>query len=167
VLIQIGEALQAAHEAGVVHRDLKPGNVILTVSPEGDPDQVKVLDFGTAKIFGPEETTELSTQGFTFGTPQYMSPEQLSGDPLDHRTDLYSFGILAYELLTGAPPFSGGFVEVAKAHLGQEPTAPSEAAGRGDVPAELDDVVLQCLAKASRERFMHAGLLLEALRVIR
>jgi serine/threonine-protein kinase len=166
VLAQIAEALQAVHEAGVVHRDLKPTNVVLTVGPDDNPDHVKVLDFGMAKIFGPEETTSLSTMGFTYGTPKYMSPEQISGEALDHRSDQYSLGVIAYELLTGEVPFDGKMVEVMEAHLKQQPEPPSEVADREDISAELDDLVLRCLAKRAEERYLNAAHLLEALRAL-
>jgi serine/threonine-protein kinase len=162
VLSQVAGALAAAHQAGVIHRDLKPSNVVLIPEGDGQKDLVKVLDFGMAKILKADETTSLSIPGATYGTPEYMSPEQISGEPLDHRTDVYSFGILAFELVVGRPPFVGSMVDVMDAHLTREPEAPSRASD-GAVPSGLDALVNRCLEKGPDSRFQDAGALVEAL----
>ncbi len=124
IALQISEALAAAHEAGVVHRDLKPENVFLLERPD-DPEFVKVLDFGIAKVnlgeVGGEQLTKLGT---VFGTPQYMSPEQAAGQTVDHRADLYTVGVLLFEMLTGAQPFTDeDMVKVLKKQI-EEPPPP-------------------------------------------
>ena len=105
---QILDALRDAHAKGIVHRDLKPENIVLC-SDEGEPDMVKVLDFGIAKLTGPDEELgalrTLTIQGYVLGTPQYMSPETITGDTVDARADLYAVGMLLYEMLTGSHPF--------------------------------------------------------------
>src|SRR5688572_10935872 len=140
---QILSALRYAHRSGVVHRDIKPHNVI--VDPEG---VVKVTDFGIARA-GASQMTE---EGAIIGTAQYLSPEQARGAPVDQTSDLYSTGIVLYELLTGTVPFTGDTpVEIAMKHLQQTPAPPSSH--RPEVPRDLDYVVLRALAKDPAERY--------------
>ncbi len=140
---QILAALRYAHRHGIVHRDIKPHNLL--VGPEG---RLKVTDFGIARA-GPSQMTEA---GAIIGTAQYLSPEQARGADVDQRSDIYSLGIVLYELLTGVVPFSGGTpVEVAMKHLSAIPEPPSRK--RPDVPRELDLVVLRALAKTADERY--------------
>ncbi len=161
---QILEALAHAHEHGVIHRDLKPDNVML-VEKDGH-HQVKLLDFGLAKI---TETQldggkQLTTAGAVFGTPRYMSPEQASGEPTDRRADLYSAGVMLFELLSGRPPFAGAStVDVLRMHL-TSPAPPLELEGvdLGQLRA-LDAVVQRAMAKSPKERFQDAGSFREAL----
>jgi len=155
LMAQVCGALAEAHSVGLIHRDVKPANVILC-ERGGTPDVAKVLDFGLVKQIGPAEadaSTESSTVNHIVGTPLYLSPEgMISPHTLDGRADLYSLGCLGYMLLTGAPPFVGAsVVEVCGHHLHSEPVPPSERA-RGGVPADLERVILRCLKKSRDER---------------
>ncbi|MFH8800821.1 serine/threonine-protein kinase [Streptomyces sp. NPDC017936] len=154
----IADALAHSHAQGLIHRDIKPSNVMLT-SDGG----VKVLDFGIAKVVA-ETTTRLTATGMTVGTPAYLSPEQLTGQPVDGRSDQYSTGCLLYELLTGRPPFVGDSpFAVMHQHMSQEPVAPSRL--RPQIPAAVDDLVLRTLAKDREERLGTAREMREALAV--
>ena len=143
---QILSALRFAHRNGIVHRDIKPHNVL--VDAEG---RVKVTDFGIARA-GASQMTEA---GSIIGTAQYLSPEQARGTQVDQTSDLYSLGIVLYELLTGTVPFTGDTpVEIAMKHLSATPEAPSVK--RADVPHSLDMVVLRALAKDPADRYQSA-----------
>jgi eukaryotic-like serine/threonine-protein kinase len=144
---QILSALRFAHRNGIVHRDIKPHNVI--VDGEG---RVKVMDFGIARAGAASQMTEA---GSIIGTAQYLSPEQARGAPVDQTSDLYSTGIVLYELLTGSVPFTGETpVEIAMKHLSQAPVPPS--AHRPETPRDLDYVVLRALAKDPADRYHSA-----------
>ncbi len=151
ILVQLTDAVGCAHTHGVIHRDLKPGNLIL-VEHRGQPDFVKVLDFGMAKILGQQASDgpPLSRAGAIMGTPTYMAPEHIIGRTVDGRADLYAIGCIAYEMLTGRPPFTGKPMEVADAHLSRTP-APTRATVV-DIPAALDELVLRCLEKSPDKR---------------
>jgi eukaryotic-like serine/threonine-protein kinase len=143
---QILAAVGFAHKHGIVHRDIKPHNVL--VSPEG---RLKVTDFGIARS-GASQMTEV---GSIIGTAQYLSPEQARGAPVDQTSDLYSVGVVLYEMLTGQVPFTGDTpLEIAMKHLSEVPKPPSEL--RPDVPHDLDSVVLRALAKDPAERYQSA-----------
>jgi hypothetical protein len=154
IVAQIADALAASHERGVVHRDLKPDNIFL-ITRDGNPDFVKVLDFGLAKLTTvsgavPTYTTDA---GMIMGTPYYMSPEQCEGRAeLDHRTDVYSLGVILFEMLTGQVPFAGeGYGEVMTKHI----SMPPPAAGRfvPDLPIALEAILSRVLAKDPDARF--------------
>lgn len=162
VLTQVGEALMEAHAMGYIHRDLRPRNVFLS-RRRGREGFVKLLDFGLAKLVEREGEAASTSLGMTFGDPHYMSPEQAQGSAFDRRADIYAMGVIAYEMLLGAPPFTGKKVfDVLTAHLEQDPPPPSQR--RPEVPAWLDAIVLRMLAKRPDDRFVTVYRLVEALR---
>jgi tRNA A-37 threonylcarbamoyl transferase component Bud32 len=158
VLVEVVDALSAAHAMGVVHRDIKPDNVMLSGR------HALVTDFGVAKAVS-EATgrNKLTTVGVALGTPAYMAPEQASADPhLDHRVDIYAVGAMAYELLTGQPPFTGGTAnEILAAHVTRLPE--TVTARRPAVPAQLGMVIMKCLEKRPADRWQSAEDLLAQL----
>ena len=167
ILEDVAQALERAHAAGIVHRDIKPGNILLTGS------SAVVADFGIAKAVQkhtagapiPLRTpTDLTLEGFSLGTPKYMSPEQFAGDAAaDHRLDLYAVGVVAYEMLAGAPPFSGATPSaLARAHIAERPVPLKHR--RADVPPALEALILKCLEKDPDLRPSNASALLRALR---
>jgi len=148
---QVADALVAAHALGLVHRDLKPENVFLEKTPAGD-DRAVVVDFGLAFIAGDAVRGRMTQQGRAIGTPDYMSPEQCTGDALGPPSDVYSFGCMLYEMLTSAPPFAGRKESPAYLHLLEPVRPPREARPDLSIPNELDDLVVRMLAKAPEER---------------
>lgn len=154
---QIAAALAAAHDGGIVHRDVKPANVL--VSKQGI---ARLVDFGAAKVLG----TELTKEGLVLGTVAYMSPEQTSGGTVDHRTDLWSLGVVLYEMLTGRRPF-GGESDGALIHAIRHDEPERIERLRSDVSEALSEVVARCLAKAPAHRYADARALLEDLESIR
>ncbi len=164
VLGQLVYAVHHAHSRGVLHRDLKPDNLLLC----GDDETLKVLDFGVAKIVAADhsDSVVLSSTNLVYGTPKYMSPERASGVGNDPRTDLYSIGCIAFELVVGATPFTGPASEVIKAHLSKPPAIPSEVRPALGIPAELDAVIGKCLAKKPEQRWQTAADLYAALQKV-
>src|SRR5262249_21034061 len=162
-LRQISAALREAHAIGLIHRDIKPGNVMIC-ERGGIHDVAKLLDFGLVLPQGSDPADEKLTQeGAIAGTPAFMSPEQAGGQDLpDARSDIYSVGALAYYLLTGKPPFAGrsGFRMLA-AHLYEQPEPVTKH--RPEVSADVEAVVLRCLAKDPTDRFQDAESLESAL----
>ncbi|MFB7616951.1 protein kinase [Kitasatospora sp. NPDC056181] len=149
IIAGVLEALAYSHRHGIVHRDIKPANVIITTT-----GAVKVMDFGIARALTGTASTMTQT-GMVMGTPQYLSPEQALGKPVDHRSDLYAAGCMLYELLTLRPPFTGDTpLSVVYQHVQDMPVPPSQANPR--VPAGLDPLVLRSLAKNPDDRFQDA-----------
>ncbi|MGW2543355.1 protein kinase domain-containing protein [Kitasatospora sp. NPDC001574] len=149
IIAGVLEALAYSHRHGIVHRDIKPANVIITTT-----GAVKVMDFGIARALTGTASTMTQT-GMVMGTPQYLSPEQALGKPVDHRSDLYAAGCMLYELLTLRPPFTGDTpLSVVYQHVQDMPVPPSQANPR--VPAALDPLVLRSLAKNPDDRFQDA-----------
>ena len=146
--IQIARAMAVVHDAGLIHRDLKTSNIFLAQRRDGE-EIVKLLDFGIAR---PEEGSELTATGVALGTPSYMSPEQVRNTVVDRRSDIYSFGVLLFKLLTNRLPFAGDAIQVAMAHCLTPPPTPSEIAPDADISLELDWIVLRALAKDPAER---------------
>jgi serine/threonine-protein kinase len=150
---QLCRGLAAVHEAGIVHRDIKPPNIM--VLPNG---VVKLMDFGIARAAGGDEPGD----GSTVGTPYYMSPEQARGDAVDERSDIYAIGVVLYEMFTGARPISGATpAEVMRRHLSVEPKPVTDL--RPDLPAILERLIAACLAKSPERRPPSASDLADAL----
>src|SRR5215213_2799816 len=159
LMLQISAAVEAAHEAGIIHRDLKPGNIFLVQRPDS-PYIVKVLDFGIAKIAADDGefsvVDTLTGTGVMIGTPRYMSPEQCDGAQLAPASDVYSLGVILYEMLTGQTPFTGvSPLALALQHSSEIPRPPRELVAT--IPPALEGVVLHTLAKGADERPADAG----------
>lgn len=160
IMRQAGQAIAAAGESGLVHRDIKPENLLLTRK-----GQVKVADFGLCRTTSGQKL-ELTQEGVTLGTPMYMSPEQVQGRELDHRSDLYSLGVTYYHLLAGSPPFvADTAIALALKHVREIPV--SLAVHRPDLPAELVALVMKLLDKDPGRRYASAGEMLRDLSRIR
>jgi serine/threonine-protein kinase len=162
---QITGALRAAHALGIVHRDLKPENVML-VNKAGDPDFVKVLDFGIAKVPIGERTSEdskpITKAGMVFGTPEYMPPEQALGQSVDSRADLYSLGVIMYEMLAGRRPFGGeSEVSVLGQQLSRSAPPVSKRAPGAYIPPSIDTFVKKMLHREASRRFQTADQILD------
>jgi serine/threonine protein kinase len=183
IIRQIAGALAAAHAAGVVHRDLKPDNVFLVGDTRDGPSSdapgrgrslamlgrdadVRVVDFGAAKIVG---SSRITRTGVVFGTPHYMSPEQASGQPVDHRADVYALGVIMYEMFTGRVPFEADtYMGVLTQHMFVQPVPPSQVSEAARELGALEEITLVCLEKKPEDRFGSMNDLVEAVdRVVR
>jgi serine/threonine protein kinase len=169
---QISHALEAAHHSGVIHRDLKPDNIFLLVKPgrrdlvklvsdnqwtterEQSFDFVKVLDFGIAKTLVPDELVAETVQGAVFGTPEYMSPEAARGEDVDHRADVYSLGVILFDMLCGRPPFEAPqSSEVLSMHINTPPPSPREFAPHREITESAENVILRAMQKDPNKRY--------------
>lgn len=179
IVAKVSRGLSAAHASGVVHRDLKPENIVLldaqaaasgagedhALGKKGSDEDVRVVDFGAAMLAG---ATRLTKAGIVFGTPHYMSPEQAAGNPVDHRADIYSLGVIMYEMFTGKVPFEGDtYMGVLTQHLYVRPVPPSKVLPASTLGA-LEAVILRALEKRPEERHQSMDELEEAVsRVLR
>ena len=157
ILLQVCDALEAAHREGIVHRDLKPDNIFI-LNAEGQRDTVKLLDFGVAKLlYSSSSDGDISLQtmeGSVVGTPAYMSPEQAGGSAVDHRSDIYSLGAIMYELFTGQRVFEArSFGEFVLKHLQAIPVPPRDLDGIPPLPGGLEAIILTCLEKKPEHRY--------------
>ena len=147
--LEIARAVACVHDSGLIHRDLKVSNVFLARRRDGQ-EICKLLDFGIARA---EDSSELTETGVTLGTPSYMSPEQIRNANLDRRSDIYSFGVVLFKLLTGRVPFTGEPIQVAMQHCEAPPPAPSSVAPAAGISPALDAIVLKAMAKKPGDRF--------------
>jgi serine/threonine protein kinase len=148
------EVLQAAHDEGIIHRDLKPANLMI-VEPDTPRERIKVMDFGLAKLVDGELLRKVTDTNvdFAVGTPGYICPEQVRGEEMDNRGDLYSVGVMMYELLTGRLPFQGPTsMDILLAHATEQPPSFAELGLSGWVPREVEQLVFECLAKEPNDR---------------
>ena len=168
IVMQICRALRAAHDKGIVHRDMKPENIFL-IQREGRPEFVKILDFGIAKVMGLDPNgPRLTRTGMIFGTPEYMAPEQAEGKEADHRVDIYAVGCIAYHLMTGQTPFiAENFMAMLTKHLMEDPVPPSVRRPDLVITPEMDALVLKALEKDRDKRYQSMAELLQAVSTCR
>jgi len=159
LMLQMCDAVAAAHQAGIIHRDLKPSNILVTQCAD-QPAVVKVLDFGIAKLaadnFDEEDASTLVETSSVIGTPRYMSPDQHRGSELTPAADVYSLGVILYEMLTGMAPFTGANPkDIAEKHANDLPHSPRGIVA--SIPEDVERIVLQALEKRPEDRFANAG----------
>ncbi|MFT3770751.1 MAG: serine/threonine-protein kinase [Minicystis sp.] len=152
IVVQVCSSLAEAHKKGIVHRDIKPENIML-LTAEGGADVAKVLDFGLAKLREAEGLCDITNQGTILGTPYYMAPEQIRGEDVDPRADVYAVGALTYRVLTGYHPFTGPPMTVLSRHLHEVPVPPIERAPDLGIPRGLSRIVMRALSKRPADRF--------------
>ncbi|MCP4446880.1 MAG: serine/threonine protein kinase [Myxococcales bacterium] len=173
---QMAHALAAAHETGIVHRDLKPDNIMLIRKPgrrdlvrkvkgegestlvverEAEYDFVKILDFGIAKVVGPEQSAPSKTlAGAVFGTPEYMSPEAARGTEVDSRADIYSLGVILFDMLCGRPPFEAqAAADVLAMQIRDDPPSPRTIAPQYEITGQVEDLIFRAMQKQPKDRF--------------
>lgn len=155
ILREVASALDYAHKRGIIHRDIKPHNILI----QGETGRALVTDFGIART---AESSSLTASGMLVGTPAYLSPEQVTGAPSDHRADIYALGVMAYEMVTGVPPFSGP-TPTAVLMMRLQGPPPSIVKSNPEVPQPFEDVIMGCLAQDPAERFQTAGEVVRAL----
>jgi serine/threonine-protein kinase len=165
---QICRSLREAHAMGIIHRDLKPANVIVLLQHD-DQDFVKVLDFGLSKFFdGEQPGGDITNAGTFMGSPHYIAPEQARNQNPDQRCDIYSLGVMLYQMLTGRVPFTGAApVDIILKHLHEAPVPPGELRPDLHIPADLQEIVLKCMSKAREGRFQSMDELLVHLKAAR
>ncbi len=161
LLYQLASAMAEAHKQSVVHRDIKPANIMVVDQNSGAPN-IKVLDFGLAKIINPSyvDSVRSSVAGSLYGTPGFMAPERIQGIPSVPNMDVYSYGCVAYNLVTGRPPFVGRPMDVLNAHQRDKPVPPSERCG---VNKDLEEIIMCCLSKEPKERLKDGTALCRAI----
>ena len=167
IFAQACDGLDHAHRKGIIHRDIKPSNLVIIKQEDGS-DLVKIVDFGIAKVLTPspdgEKQRQLTQAGEVFGTPAYMSPEQCSGETLDGRSDIYSFGCLMYEALSGMLPLVGEtFINTVVKHINERPKSFAEVNPQAKIPPHVEAVVMRCLEKDPKSRYASALELRQAL----
>jgi len=165
ILIQTGHGLAAAHAKNIVHRDMKPENIFVTIGPSGE-DIPKLLDFGIAKVSGNDGQNHLTRTGTIFGTPFYMAPEQALGNPVDARTDIYAVGVIMYECFAGSLPFQGeSFMGILTQHITTEPEPVAQRAAKAGraLPGGLAEIITRCMQKNPAQRFATMDELVNAL----
>ena len=166
ILIQAGHGLAAAHAKGIVHRDMKPENIFVTMEGNPPSDVPKLLDFGIAKVAGNEGQNNLTRTGTIFGTPFYMAPEQALGNPVDARTDIYAMGVIMYECFAGSLPFQGeSFMGILTQHITTppEPVAQRAAKAGRALPMGIAEIITKCMEKDPAQRFQTMDELVNAL----
>ncbi|MEO0605498.1 MAG: serine/threonine-protein kinase, partial [Myxococcota bacterium] len=151
LILQVCQGLRYAHERGAVHRDLKPGNLLVKEHP-GGRRQIKIVDFGLVKLVDEEQT--ITREGLILGSPHYMAPEQLRGDTVDHRVDIYALGALLFRCLSGRYPFQRkNLAATMMGHLNEAVPRLSEAAPQVELPEGLEDLIARCMQKSPEDRF--------------